>query len=257
METPKKNILIFGGTGFIGSGFLHLASKNPHVILTSLQRTLPSPENTIPNVKYMTGSALHPETYVDIIKEADVIIHSIGILFDSAVKRKAPIGGPGSYEEMNYETAKKVSDSANLMTDKKRKFLYLSANSGLPFIPRYRHAKTMAEEHVSNLPNLTFNSFRAGFVWDFKVQKWRRPLSSIMGLQWRVQQMLGIKDVNNDENKSRLTRFAENFKVGKPTDRNDLARALLFCSLSNFYDDHKIMGDDEIVDASKKLDELQ
>lgn len=66
------------------------------------------------------------------------MVHTIGTLVDSVVLRKTKEGGPGSYEQMNFETAKRMGDSFNSFSgNKNRNFVYISANHAPPFLSRY------------------------------------------------------------------------------------------------------------------------
>ena len=50
---------------------------------------------------------------------------------------------------MNYETAKRMGDAFDSYSDnKKRNFVYISANHAPPFLPRYIETKWKAEEYL-------------------------------------------------------------------------------------------------------------
>lgn len=67
------------------------------------------------------------------------------MLLDSTILKGGQPGGPGSYEEVNFETAKIVGELANSMKNKKRKFIYVSANHHPPGLSRYLESKLKAE----------------------------------------------------------------------------------------------------------------
>ena len=64
-------------------------------------------------MSYIQGNCLEAKQFEEKIFEADSIIHSIGMLLDSTILQGGQPGGPGSYEQVNYETAKIVGELAN------------------------------------------------------------------------------------------------------------------------------------------------
>ena len=47
---------------------------------------------------------MEPKWVKEQINSADVIVHTIGTLFDTSVTKKANPGAPGTYEQMNRDT---------------------------------------------------------------------------------------------------------------------------------------------------------
>ena len=47
---------------------------------------------------------LKPGKYKEQINSADIIVHTVGTLFDSSVTKGTEAGGPGTYEQVNRDT---------------------------------------------------------------------------------------------------------------------------------------------------------
>lgn len=74
------------------------------------------------------------------INQADIIVHTIGTLFDTSITKKTPPGGPGTYEEVNRDTLVKLIESL----DSTKKIIYISSAAHPPFQERYLTAKHQA-----------------------------------------------------------------------------------------------------------------
>ena len=79
----RKNILVTGGAGFIGSNFIHyLLEKYPEVKITNLDaltyagnlENLKSVENN-PNYKFVHGDITDKKLVNDLMKEVDLVVH--------------------------------------------------------------------------------------------------------------------------------------------------------------------------------------
>jgi hypothetical protein len=98
------------------------------------------PENQL--VTWIKGSILEPQTIKDKINSADVIVHTIGTLFDTSVTNKVKPGGPGTYEQINRDTLASLLE----VLEKPKKIIYVSSAAHPPFLSRYLKAKYEAEE---------------------------------------------------------------------------------------------------------------
>lgn len=70
-------MLIVGGRGYVGGHILNKAGMQGIAATSVSRRTPPHNEETNPNIKFIQGNAMDPETFEEAIKEAD----SIGIRF--------------------------------------------------------------------------------------------------------------------------------------------------------------------------------
>ncbi len=98
------------------------------------------PENQL--VTWIKGSILEPQTIKHTINSADVIVHTIGTLFDTSVTHRVKPGGPGTYEQVNRDTLASLLD----VLEKPKKIIYVSSAGHPPFLSRYLRAKYEAEQ---------------------------------------------------------------------------------------------------------------
>lgn len=160
--------MIIGGNGFVGTGIKKVALKLPNIKIITVQRSQIPEKDQNPKIKYITGDALKPEKFKNEIEQSDIIIHTIGTLIDTSITRFKKPGEKGTYEEINFLTAKKIGDFTNSLKNKKRRFIYLSANQ-VPFlIKRYLENKIKAENYLANLDNLNFASVKPGLIYGWK-----------------------------------------------------------------------------------------
>ena len=248
----NTTVLIVGGTGFVGSAIIRQALKLPNIKIISVQRHLPA-KPTDSRVVYVQGSCLLPETFKEQIKEADVVIHSLGVLIDSHITKRIPKGGEGTYEQVNFETAKRLGDLTNSFTDKKRKFFFLSAKYGLPFTNRYLDTKRMAEAHLSTLNNIQFTAFYAGLVVDWKERLFTGPLGIVMDVVSRIEHCWLIKPVFSTP---LIGSFLSRFIVDTSTQREDLAKGIAYCAVDNSSSLPLKLENPQIREASINFDGL-
>lgn len=97
------------------------------------------PENS--KIDWLVGDILTPEKFLPQINSADIIVHTIGTLFDTSVTKGTKAGGPGTYEQVNRDTF------ASLLKhlEAPKKVIYLSSNGHPPFLSRYLSTKREAE----------------------------------------------------------------------------------------------------------------
>ncbi|GAQ08139.1 uncharacterized protein C1840.09 [Aspergillus lentulus] len=207
----SKRVVVAGGNGFLGSRICKSA-VNRGWSVTSLSRsgeprwdTVTSSHNRptwANSVEWAKADILKPDTYKPFLRDADVVVHSMGILIEAdykgVVRGKEPIvsglqrafsssklgsqnpltrrdgerlkpqerDGQLTYEIMNRDSAialAKESSSEHVPT-----FVYISAASGAPMLPsRYITTKREAETTIaSELPELRSIFIRPPFMYD-------------------------------------------------------------------------------------------
>ncbi|GFF23598.1 uncharacterized protein C1840.09 [Aspergillus lentulus] len=207
----SKRVVVAGGNGFLGSRICKSA-VNRGWSVTSLSRsgeprwdTVTSSHNRptwANSVEWAKADILKPDTYKPLLRDADVVVHSMGILIEAdykgVVRGKEPIvsglqrafsssklgsqnpltrrdgerlkpqerDGQLTYEIMNRDSAialAKESSSEHVPT-----FVYISAASGAPMLPsRYITTKREAETTIaSELPELRSIFIRPPFMYD-------------------------------------------------------------------------------------------
>ena len=167
-----KNLLVFGGTGFLGSAICKFAvSQSLKVISISRTGIASSSDPWNSAVEYIKGDALDPSTYSSLVSSSFGIIHSIGILLDSRTPLNITNTYPGSYEHLNRDTALKICE---VIENKNIPFVYISAAKGLFFSPRYLSTKREVEDYLTNNQDKIISSvLRPGFLYsdnDFKTK---------------------------------------------------------------------------------------
>ena len=83
----KQNILITGGSGFVGS---HMVKKFAHEGNQVIVFDIMEPRYTLEkNMEYLKGDIFNPDSVQNAVNRADVIVHLVG-LADSGVAQKNP-----------------------------------------------------------------------------------------------------------------------------------------------------------------------
>ncbi|KAI4252438.1 MAG: hypothetical protein L6R42_007959 [Xanthoria sp. 1 TBL-2021] len=210
----KKRIVVCGGNGFLGSRICKSAVSRGWDV-TSFSRSgapnwssitsSPTPPSWSTSVTWEKADMLKPATYKALLKDADAVVHSTGILMEADYKgvltgkesiwgglsrafsatkggsRTNPLergeegGGnlePGerdgqlTYELMNRDSAITLAQEASFQNVPS--FVYISAAAGAPMLPkRYITTKRDAESTISSsLPKLRSIFIRPGFLYD-------------------------------------------------------------------------------------------
>ncbi|KAI9640503.1 hypothetical protein NHQ30_011249 [Ciborinia camelliae] len=225
MSTTKK-LVVCGGNGFLGSRICKSAvargwnvtsiSRSGEPIWSSVtSSTTPPPWSH--KVTWERADILKPSTYAPLLKSADYVIHSMGILLEADYKavisgRESPLSGltrafsttkAGSqnpltrkpnedlhaqekdgqitYELMNRDSAITLASEAN--REKVPAFAYISAAGGAPVLPRrYIETKRAAESTIaSEFPMMRCVFVRPGMLYDSS-RKITMPLAAATGL---------------------------------------------------------------------------
>ncbi|KAI1490649.1 hypothetical protein F5X96DRAFT_534192 [Biscogniauxia mediterranea] len=207
-----KRLVVCGGNGFLGSRICKYAVSRGWDV-TSISRSgepkwnavtsSSSPPPWAHKVTWERGDILRPATYVSLLKGADFVVHSMGILLEADYKgvisgqesplqglRKAfsaerrpgnplerNVGGEGdirppetqeqlTYENMNRDSAIMLAKEA--ARENVSAFVYISAAGGAPILPaRYITTKREAESTIaSEFPRMRGLFFRPPFMYD-------------------------------------------------------------------------------------------
>ncbi|KAH6693697.1 NAD dependent epimerase/dehydratase family protein [Plectosphaerella plurivora] len=212
-KVAAKKLVVCGGSGFVGSRICKYAVQRGWEV-TSVSRSgepkwetvtsSASPPSWARSVTWERADILRPATYAPLLKGADYVVHSMGILLEADYKglvsgREPPIAGfqkvfapvkdrgvrspmeqkageedlhtanPNdqfSYEIMNRDSAVMLAKQA--AAENAGAFLYLSAAGGAPVLPaRYITTKREAESTISTeFPRMRGVFLRAPFMYD-------------------------------------------------------------------------------------------
>ncbi|KAK8115064.1 nad dependent epimerase dehydratase family protein [Apiospora kogelbergensis] len=212
--SATKRIIVCGGNGFLGSRICKYAVARGWDV-TSISRSGEPKWNAVTSsatppvwahkVTWERADILRPATYVPLLKGADYVIHSMGILLEADYKavvsgQESPISGlsrafsgaprPGNpldrdvkegthedirppetkqqltYENMNRDSAIMLAKEADQANA--GAFVYISAAAGAPVLPaRYITTKREAEDTIaSRFPRMRGVFMRPPFLYD-------------------------------------------------------------------------------------------
>ncbi|KAI0481507.1 NAD(P)-binding protein [Xylaria cf. heliscus] len=212
--SAAKRLVVCGGNGFLGSRICKNAARRGWDV-TSISRSgapkwdavtsSATPPSWSHKVSWERGDILRPATYAPLLKGADFVVHSMGILLEADYKgvlrgQESPISGlrkaftsaprPGNplqrgvkegsdadirppetreqltYENMNRDSAIMLAKEADRETVSA--FVYVSAAGGAPVLPsRYISTKREAESTIaSEFPRMRNIFFRPPFLYD-------------------------------------------------------------------------------------------
>lgn len=115
---PEKKLLIFGGTGFVGSRIASLALADGWKV-TSLSRRGTPADGSLPAVDWRCGDATEPDAARFILEEGgyNAVVHAIGLLFEGDANKY--VSGSGSvpsagstYDKVTRQTAQEAIAAA-------------------------------------------------------------------------------------------------------------------------------------------------
>ncbi|KAL8763355.1 MAG: hypothetical protein Q9184_000826 [Pyrenodesmia sp. 2 TL-2023] len=231
----KKRIVVCGGNGFLGTRICKVAVGRGWEV-TSISRSgeptwssvtsSPTAPPWSTSVSWQKADILKPATYKSLLKDADAVVHSMGILLEadykgvltgkesvwsglsrafSATKQGSqnPLerqegeelkpqekDGQLTYELMNRDSAITLAQEASL--SQVSSFVYISAAAGTPILPkRYITTKRDAESTIaSSFPKLRSIFIRPGFLYDSS-RTFTIPIAFAGGAGHMVNSMLG------------------------------------------------------------------
>ncbi|KAI9891738.1 MAG: hypothetical protein M1814_002488 [Vezdaea aestivalis] len=222
----KKKLVVCGGNGFLGSRICKYGVGRGWDV-TSISRSgepswiaVTSSNDSPPwskSVSWQKADILKPTTYQPLLKDADFVVHSMGILLEADYKgvlqgKESILGGlqrafsatkAGSqnplerevgasldpqekdgqltYELMNRDSAIALAKEASIA--KVGSFAYISATGGAPILPaRYIQTKRDAESSIaSNFPRMRSIFIRPSFLYD-NSRAFTVPLAAMTGV---------------------------------------------------------------------------
>ena len=102
-----KKILVVGSSGYVGNYMMKtLARRYPQVAVVGMSRSAqPREEETarLPNVSYVNGDALEPESFKQYLQDVDGVVHCVGTLIEKKNNPKL------TYNAMNRDTVINVA----------------------------------------------------------------------------------------------------------------------------------------------------
>ncbi|KAI0425777.1 NAD(P)-binding protein [Xylaria sp. FL1042] len=211
--SAAKRLVVCGGNGFLGSRICKNAVQRGWDV-TSISRSgapkwdavtsSATPPPWSHKVTWERGDILRPATYAPLLKGADFVVHSMGILLEADYKgvlrgQESPISGlrkaftaapqPGNplerrvessssdirppetreqltYENMNRDSAIMLAKEAD--RENASAFVYISAAGGAPVLPaRYISTKREAESTIAReFPRMRNIFVRPPFLYD-------------------------------------------------------------------------------------------
>jgi nucleoside-diphosphate-sugar epimerase len=142
-----KHRLAIIGKGLVASAIAKQAATT-YGSVTMVSRSKPLEEDQLPDhVSHVQGNALHPSTFSDVIRSADAVVSTVGI-----IKENKGHGEDETFERLNRDAVVNVAremvktQPANL---DRRCLVYFSAANAPPgFLldPRYINTKREAED---------------------------------------------------------------------------------------------------------------
>lgn len=221
MSAKKLKILVFGGTGFVGSTFIAKAAERGHQIVAVSRRTPSTP--VPPNVKYVSTNAVNADGLQKALakeKDFDACIHAIGLLFDSESnlsKYNVIMSGSGSvpdsdatYDKITRQTA---LNALSIFNSKKTSstgspFVFVSAaeagwtfESPVQFLEKYLIAKRAVEKKLlDSTPAIRPVIFRPSLIWTMK-----KPVSLFSVIPFFIGNAIGLSFVDRPVTVEALT----------------------------------------------------
>ena len=143
-----------------------------------------------PNVEYVKGNCLEPESFKDVLQDVDGCIHTVGTLVENKKKPQA------SYAAMNRDTCVNMAQKLNeyASAESKRNFVMVSSAKAPPFLPAYLSTKVEAENYIlEECKNLKPVIIRPGFIWNKEHRGWSIPLRYGCEILYAINENVGKK----------------------------------------------------------------
>ncbi|RMZ82216.1 hypothetical protein DV738_g1750, partial [Chaetothyriales sp. CBS 135597] len=224
--TASKKLVVAGGSGFLGSRICKSAVGRGWDVISISRSGEPSWQSVTDSavapawskqVQWAKGDILKPATYTAQLKDADAVVHTMGILLEADYKglvsgKDSPLSvlqrafssssAPATktneqpvkitYELMNRDSAISLASAAQ--DAGVGCFVYISAAAGAPLLPaRYITTKRAAESTIANnFQQLRSIFFRPGFMYDSS-RGLTLPIAASGAVGSTVNELLGGK----------------------------------------------------------------
>lgn len=237
----QKTLCIIGGSGYVGFNVAKIAAAAGIKVISVSRSGKPAnkSDGNIENITWIKGDAMNAEELKDVFKECHAVVHTIGTLIDTSITKSAKLGEPGTYEQMNRDSAKKVGDVLNSLNLNK-KMVYLGASKAPPFLPRYLSTKFEAEEYLRSLPNIKTTALRPGFIYSAKDKSWTIPLKVAVNIHASLFGKIYSLIPPNNAAKS----FLGNFDVDSSVSVESVATSALVAAFSANYNGKILFNND-------------
>ena len=185
-SNKTRKFMVVGSSGYVGNYMMKaLAMQYPNVQVVGMSRSaLPREEETarLPNVSYVKGDALNPDSFRDHLENVEGVIHCVGTLIE---KKNNP---NLTYDAMNRDSAINVAAELQDFAEKSgqpRNFVLISSEKAPPFLDRYLTSKLEAEDFIlKKCTNLNSTMLRPGFIYDSHHRWWSIPLKYFVDIAW-------------------------------------------------------------------------
>jgi len=197
---PPKSIVVFGGTGYVGSAVCErLIQKGYKVTGVSRRGTNPKPGDVnLDQVDWVCGDATNTKDVKGLVSKADGVVHAVGLLFDveSGLQNLSPIvsgsgsvpGDTSTYDVVTRQTMFNVIDAVerkatNPFQQTKTPLCFVScAEAGWPdvefgstveeklapeWLRRYLAAKRAVEGKLGSAKGIRSVIYRPSLIWSW------------------------------------------------------------------------------------------
>ncbi|CAH0416433.1 NAD-dependent epimerase/dehydratase family protein [Periweissella fabaria] len=175
-------VVIFGGSGFLGTGLVTQLLKDPANEITIISRH-DKPDSQPKTVAWVKSDLLRDANWHQSVQAADWVIDCIGILLPNWKHHV-------TYRNGIFRPAQVIIDFLTILPIESRpKFMFISANRSPFFMAPYMHAKRQVEQLTTKLP-----AEQVKIVYPTVMYDRSRPYSVVMALGMGILTLIpGIK----------------------------------------------------------------
>lgn len=208
------SIAIFGGNGFLGRKICEYGIKNGFKVTSFSRSGIPPNSNKyLDQVNWQSADIFNDATYKSKLSQFDTVFHSMGKIFEDesykkhinsmglkqqiGVLRNLLVGSnpmnksiDNSYDGLNKNSALQLAE-AYVKANKNGKFVYISADKGLPVVVPSDYIRSKREAELELL-NSKINSLiiRPGIMYDKHEKNNRYYLTRGLGKIHGVKQSI-------------------------------------------------------------------